>query len=167
MRSPLTALVAAGLLALVPAAPAMADHRGDGGHRVEFHFFFGEGYGHRGGVVLYPDVRHRDRPGYYDGRRYDHDARKRERVRKHRHERHRRDLRPRYREARRGFRGDRRFLGYTAREILHELRYRGFHHIEIDPDEHEFEIEARRGGREWEMEVSRRSGRVTELEIED
>ena len=160
MRRPLSLLLAAGLLAA--AAPAFADHRGHDGARVELRIIIGDPYGYRGGGVIVHRDEYRghrgDRPGYYD-------ARKHERARKHR-----REDRPRahhYREVRRDFRGDRRFLGYTAREIREELRYRGFRRIRIDPDRDEFEIEARRGGIEWEIEVSRRSGRVTAIEFDD
>jgi len=159
MRSHLILLLAAGLAAA--ASPALADHRGHDGARVELRLFFGDPDARAGGGVIVHRDDYRgyreDRPGYYD-------ARKHERARRYRHEYYP-SAPARYHHAAR--RGDRRFLGYTPREIRHELRYRGFHHIEIDRDDHDFEIEARRGGREFEMEVSRRTGRVTELEIDD
>ena len=161
MRIHLAFILAAGLSAV--AAPAPAE---PGGAWLEFRFTAPgvDGHGPRhgkGGVILYFDD-DADAPAYYDRRR-DH------RYERRRHERYAPEgyYGPARRDRSHGLRDDRRFLGHTPREIHRELRRRGFRHIEIDPDDDEFEIEARRRGRDWEMEVSRRSGRVTEVEIDD
>ncbi len=59
------------------------------------------------------------------------------------------------------------YLGVSVREIRRNLNARGFRVAEIEHDDDEIEIEAYRGGVEYEIEVDRRTGFITEFERDD
>lgn len=59
------------------------------------------------------------------------------------------------------------WLGTGRDEIARNLRDRGFRIEEIERDDDEWELDAYWRGVEYEIDVSRRSGRVTEIEIDD
>lgn len=134
-----TLILAAALAAAMPALPAFA---GDGhqGYRI----VIADGRGHGGDGYAYLG-----RP-YFDG--YSRSARRAER----------RFERRQQRRLERRFIG--RYIGDRPREIRRNLRRLGFRAIDIDRDGRRYEVEARRRGRELEFEVSRRSGRIIDVD---